>query len=79
MTKKFATLCILVLCTTYDDPVAWLIFQTRFAALTVHELARLAPDIEYSFFITNYVDERNTLAAAEQAGLLDYYARQVKE
>lgn len=77
--KNYPSWGIAVLRTAYDDPAAWLTFQTRFSALVAPALAGVGPpDIANNFRI-HYISDEDALAGAEQTGLLAYYAQLVRE
>jgi len=77
--KNYTSWGLSVLRTAYADPAAWLTFKTRFSALAARALAHVAsPEIVDNFSI-QYIDDEDALAGAEQAGLLAYYARAVRE
>ncbi len=77
--KNYPSWGIAVLRTAYDDPAAWLTFQTRFSALAAPALAGVGPPDIANNFRTHYISDEDALAGAEQAGLLAYYARLVRE
>jgi len=68
-----------VLRTAYADPAAWLTFETRFSTLAARALACVASPEMVKNFSIQYIDDEDALAGAEQAGLLAYYARAVRE
>jgi len=77
--KDYPSWGLAVLRTAYADPAAWLVFKTRFSALAARALACVAsPEIVKNISI-QYIDDEDALASVEQAGLLAYYARAVRE
>lgn len=77
--RNYSSWGLPMLRTAYNDPVAWLTFKTRFSALASRELNRIAPPVIVNTFSIQYIDDEDALAGAEQAGLLAYHARLVRE
>lgn len=77
--KNYPSWGLPVFRTAYNDPAAWLTFQTRFSSLAARELHRIAsPSIADTFRI-HYIDDEDSLAGIGQEGLLACYARLVQE
>ena len=70
---------IYVLRTAYDDPAAWLTFKTRLSEVASYVFNQIAGPLVANRFKIKYVEDEEALAGAEQAGLLDYYARLVQD
>ena len=78
--KNYTAWGLPVLCTAYADPAAWLTFKTRFSALATREIHRIASASTIArTFSVQYIEDEDALAGAEQAGLVAYYAKLVRE
>lgn len=77
--KNYPSWGIVVLRTAYDDPAAWFTFHKRFSALVAPALARVGPPDIANNYSVQYINDEDALAGAEQAGLLAYYDRMVRE
>ncbi|KAI4118181.1 MAG: hypothetical protein LQ338_007446 [Usnochroma carphineum] len=58
---------------------AWLNFTTEFSALAARAIAHVAGSPVAATFEVRYLEDEDALAGAEQAGLLTYYSRLLRE